>query len=271
MSFQSMRTALPYMGETSILRHTVLRKRIKEQQKEDEVAIIGEEASDEDLEPEGLPMVSLRVCLPAYISTASELLEQLSVLIGADIRQIRVLSTHYYDMIEGSRSCQIIFTLLEPSADMQYVRSSANYSTKLISKLPIVQATHLLILRTAPSLRTVTQILQTLQELTEAESGNLRKLGVQSVFIQTPSAYDQSEVEHYEGKIPVHSDTSTALYHRNFTPHLSPFLSSQPSLVNESESIIDILEQEEEDQLNDDRIRMHSIRCVTPALPLLHV
>lgn len=156
----------------------MLRKRIKEQQKEEDIVIIGEGSdSDAEREPEGLPMVSIRVCLPAYISTPTDLLEHLSVLMGADIRQIRVMSTHYYDMVEGSRSCQIIFTVLAPSAEMAYIRSSSNVGTKLASKLPVTQASHLLILRTGQSLRTVTQVLQSLQGLTEAGSGALRKLG----------------------------------------------------------------------------------------------
>jgi len=157
----------------------------------------------------GLPIICMRLALPAFCNSVAEVLERLCDLIGAYYRQIQILSTS--DLDEVTRCCYCVWTLHPPTDAMAYQRVSGTFIAKAAAKLTLGAASALLEAAPSAILSDVNAILASLRQHAAEEHPLLRKLGIRTLYVQATataefpqSVFTANLVGHplWEGDVP---------------------------------------------------------------------
>ena len=86
LSVQAVRRAVPYVGDSTLLQHVHLRRRLSAPE-----VHAHEDVSTAPQVQHIVPLVCMRVKLPAAFYSVGEIVERLCKLVGAYVRQVRVI------------------------------------------------------------------------------------------------------------------------------------------------------------------------------------
>ena len=211
LPFQSIRRSVPHIGDRTLLRHVLMRKKIM---------VDNEDKNIEDM----MPLVKMRIKLPSYLYTVEEVLDRIIEFIGAYTGQLRIISMSDFDNI--SRTCYLVFTLDEPSQESDYLRSSGVFVPKVYRKLS-PKNMHEIFVRSIPLQQpSVNEMLEILRSKAESSDYLLQKLGVQTLSIKLPSADDDFSLTfNYDIK------TLVDKLDHEYLPALTPMALSQGDVI----------------------------------------
>jgi Ran GTPase-activating protein (RanGAP) involved in mRNA processing and transport len=182
---KTMRMAIAYGSQYSTLTRTVLSRRVAKHPPKP--------SKDPKVQHHYLPnesMVCLRVQLLHWMESISDLIEELARSLGADTRQLQLLSASEMDETD---SCFVIFVPLEASALAQeaFQRQATSGSATIPGspgspRRPIERLSSKIEI-TSTSLPSVDDILQALVDFSRISSPILRKIGIRTVYIRRRS------------------------------------------------------------------------------------
>jgi hypothetical protein len=185
-----MRMAIAYSSQYSTLSKAVLHRRVASTQS----STLAKSAPNskkilhtpQHQLPSG-PIVCLRVQLMQHMESIYEMAEELSRFLGADPRQLEILSTSEMDEtdccfvilmpLEASEFCQAAYSLQLPLISSR--STSVGLKKGVLERLPST-----VVSEPIPSLPSVDTLLQNLIDLSKVSSPVLRKLGIRTIFIQ---------------------------------------------------------------------------------------
>jgi hypothetical protein len=186
LEHKMMRMAIAYGSQYSTLTRAVMSRRvITHQPKPSQSVSLADETnknSKRSLLP-NLSMVCMRVQLLPWMESVTDLVDELGRSLGADARQLQVISTSEMDETD---SCFVIFVPMEPSEIMKaaYDRqigllsvNGGGAARKTIERLSSK-------IELSSQLPSVDQILQSLIDFARVSSPVLRKIGIRTVFIR---------------------------------------------------------------------------------------
>jgi hypothetical protein len=183
LEHKMMRMAIAYGSQYSTLTRAVLSRRvITHQPKPSQTTPLVANKNKRSLLP-NLSMVCMRVQLLPWMESVSDLVDELGRNLGADARQLQVISTSEMDETD---SCFVIFVPLEASELMRatFQRQSGSHASGSAGARKTIERLSSKIETSSSQLPSVDQLLQALIDFARVSSPVLRKIGIRTVYIR---------------------------------------------------------------------------------------
>lgn len=175
LSYRSLRYALPYVGESTLVKSATLRKRLFQ-------GSYGLDQSQDfcsDAINQDYPIICIRVLFPDSIDSPEELLEALALSLSLDTCQFRLLSSKKI-VGDSPKLHFIVFTLeLVPETRKFQIQSSSKYSDSLHGFNDRDQGW-----RPLKELSNLSVVLRLMHEMAIQSHPLLRMLGIRTVYLQ---------------------------------------------------------------------------------------